>query len=45
MSNLIEDFRQNLRKLRPDGDDGFEGLVAAVLGDLTKRSFALARCL
>jgi hypothetical protein len=42
MSDLIEDFRQNLRKLRPDGDNGFEGLVAAVLGDLTKRSFALA---
>ncbi len=43
MSNLIEDFRQNIRKLNPDGDDGFEGLMAAVLGDLTKRSFALAR--
>jgi hypothetical protein len=42
MSDLIEDFRQNLRKLRPDANDGFEGLVAAVLGDLTKRSFALA---
>lgn len=42
MSNLIEDFRENIRKLKPDGDDGFEGLMAAVLGDLTKRSFALA---
>jgi len=42
MSNLIEDLRQNIRKLKPDGDDGFEGLMAAVLGDLTKRSFALA---
>ncbi len=42
MSDLIEDFRQNVRKLKPDGDDGFEGLMAAVLGDLTKRSFALA---
>lgn len=42
MSNLIEEFRQNIRKLGPDGDDGFEGLMAAVLGDLTKRSFALA---
>jgi hypothetical protein len=42
MSDLIEDFRQSIRKLKPDGEDGFEGLVAAVLGDLTKRSFALA---
>ena len=42
MSDLIEDFRQNVRMLKPDGDDGFEGLLAAVLGDLTKRSFALA---
>lgn len=42
MSNLIEDLRQNIRKLKPDGEDGFEGLMAAVLSDLTKRSFALA---
>ncbi|HUW36419.1 MAG TPA: hypothetical protein VMV91_03725 [Rhodocyclaceae bacterium] len=42
MSDLIEDFRQNIRKLKPDGDDGFEGLIAAVLGDLTERSFAVA---
>jgi hypothetical protein len=42
MSDLIENFRQNIRRLKPDGDDGFEGLIAAVLGDLTKRSFALA---
>ena len=42
MSDLIEDFRQNIRKLKPDGGDGFEGLMAAVLSDLTKRSFALA---
>jgi hypothetical protein len=42
MPDLIEDFRQNIRKLKPDGDDGFEGLMAAVLSDLTKRSFALA---
>lgn len=42
MSNLIEDFRQNIQKLKPDGTDGFEGLMAVVLGDLTKRSFALA---
>lgn len=43
MSNLIEDLRQNIRELKPDGDDGFEGLMAAVLSDLTKRSFTLAR--
>lgn len=42
MPNLIEDFRQNIRKLKPDGDEGFEGLIAAVLSDLTKRSFVLA---
>ena len=42
MSDLIEDFRQNIRKLRPDGEEGFEGLMAAVLSGLTKRSFALA---
>jgi len=42
MPDLIKDLRQNIRKLKPDGGDGFEGLVAAVLADLTKRSFALA---
>jgi hypothetical protein len=42
MSDLIEDLRRNIRKLKPDGYDGFEGLMAAVLSDLTKRSFALA---
>ncbi|GAB5606416.1 hypothetical protein [Sideroxyarcus sp. TK5] len=42
MSNLIEGLRQNIRKLKPDGDDGFEGLMAAVLSDLTKRSFTLS---
>jgi hypothetical protein len=42
MPNLIEDFRQSIRQLKPDGKDGFEGLMAAVLSDLTKRGFALA---
>lgn len=42
MSDLIEGLRQNIRKLKPDGEEGFEGLIAAVLCDLTKRSFALA---
>jgi hypothetical protein len=42
MSDLIDDFRQSIRTLKPDGSNGFEGLMAAVLGDLTKRSFTLA---
>lgn len=42
MFDLIENLRQNIRKLNPTGDDGFEGLMAAILSDLTKRSFALA---
>jgi len=42
MSDPIEDLRQNIRQLKPDGNNGFEGLIAAVLSDLTKRSFAIA---
>ncbi|MDP8986260.1 MAG: hypothetical protein M3N97_14725 [Pseudomonadota bacterium] len=42
MSDLLEELRQSVRKLPPEGDDGFEGLMAAVLSDLTKRTFALA---
>ena len=42
MPDPIEDLRLNIRKLAPDGEAGFEGLIAAVLCDLTKRSFALA---
>ncbi|WCM23623.1 hypothetical protein NDK50_22435 [Paraburkholderia bryophila] len=42
MTALIEGLRENVRKLKPDGDDGFEGLMAAVLTDLTRRSFAIA---
>ncbi|HEY6018986.1 MAG TPA: hypothetical protein VIY48_03565 [Candidatus Paceibacterota bacterium] len=42
MASVIEDLRKNIRLLKPDGDDGFEGLIAAVLSDLTKRSFTLA---
>jgi len=33
MSDLIEFFHQNIRKLKADGDDGFEGLMAAILGN------------
>lgn len=42
MSEQIESLRLNIKKLKPNGDDGFEGLVAAVLSNLTKRSFAIA---
>jgi hypothetical protein len=42
MTAPIEGLRENVRKLKPDGDDGFEGLMAAVLTDLTRRSFAIA---
>jgi hypothetical protein len=42
MPDLIEDFRETVRKLEPDGANGFEGLVAAVLTELTRRSFTLA---
>jgi hypothetical protein len=38
----IDDLRATVRKLKPTGPDGFEGLMAAVLTDLTKRTFALA---
>jgi hypothetical protein len=38
----IDDLRATVRKLKPTGPDGFEGLMAAVLTDLPKRSFALA---
>ncbi|WP_316176349.1 hypothetical protein [Bradyrhizobium sp. SZCCHNRI1073] len=38
----IDNLRDTLRKLKPTGPDGFEGLMAAVLTDITKRTFALA---
>jgi hypothetical protein len=38
----INDLRDAVRKLKPTGPDGFEGLIAAVLTDLTKRTFELA---
>ena len=38
----IDDLRATVRKLKPTGSDGFEGMMAAVLTDLTKRTFALA---
>ena len=42
MPDPLEELRKNILTLQPVGADGFEGLMAAVLGDLTKRSFALA---
>jgi hypothetical protein len=42
MSGLFDGLRQNIRRLKADGDDGFEGLMAAVLTDVTCRSFAIA---
>jgi hypothetical protein len=36
------DLRDTIRKLKATGQDGFEGLMAKVLTDITKRSFALA---
>jgi hypothetical protein len=42
VTDIIEAFRRSVRKLEPTGEQGFEGLMAAVLSDLTQRSFTLA---
>lgn len=42
MPDTLEDLRKNLIALEPDGETGFEGLLAALLSDLTKRSFTVA---
>jgi hypothetical protein len=39
----IEDLREIVRKLEPSGPDGFEGLLAAVLTDILKVLFVLAK--
>ena len=39
MNNLIE----QLRKIAPAGKNGFEGLIAQLLENLTGKSFHLAR--
>jgi hypothetical protein len=39
----IGELREIVRKLNPTGDDGFEGLMAAVLTDVTKTTFSLAK--
>ncbi|MDD1532694.1 MULTISPECIES: hypothetical protein [unclassified Bradyrhizobium] len=38
----IDNLRDTVRKLEPTGPNGFEGLLAAVLTELTGRTFALA---
>jgi hypothetical protein len=42
VDNQFDDLRNLVRKLDPTGPDGFEGLMAAVLTDITKTSFGLA---
>lgn len=39
----IEGLREIVRKLEPTGPDGFEGLLAALLTDILKLNFALAK--
>lgn len=34
----INDLRDTVRQLNPTGADGFEGLMAAVLTELTRRT-------
>jgi hypothetical protein len=41
-TQTIDDLRTTVRKLNATGPDGFEGLIAVVLTELTKRTFALA---
>ena len=42
VDNQFEDLRDLVRKLGPTGPDGFEGLMAAVLTEISKTSFGLA---
>ncbi len=39
----IEKLREFVRELDPSGPDGFEGLLAAVLTDVLKMHFVLAK--
>jgi hypothetical protein len=39
----ISELRDVVRKLKPTGVDGFEGLMAAVLTAITKTTFSLAK--
>jgi hypothetical protein len=40
LASEIEELRDLIRKLEPTGEDGFEGLMARVLTDITKTSFS-----
>jgi hypothetical protein len=42
VNKKFDDLRDLVRKPNPTGPDGFEGLMAAVLTDITKTSFGLA---
>ncbi len=42
IDNQFGDLRDLVRKLEPTGPDGFEGLMAAVLTEITKTTFGLA---
>lgn len=42
-TNAIDELRDNIRKLKATGPDGFEGLIAVVLSDITKNGFSLAK--
>lgn len=42
-TNAIDELRDNIRKLKATGPDGFEGLIAVVLADITKSGFSLAK--
>jgi hypothetical protein len=39
----ITELRDIVRKLKPTGDDGFDGLMAVVLTEVTKTTFSLAK--
>ena len=43
MSNISKDLYDILRKLKPTGPDGFEGLIAILLESLTGRHFSLSK--
>lgn len=42
-TNAIDELRNIVRKLKATGPDGFEGLIAVVLSDITKIGFSLAK--
>lgn len=42
-TNAIDELRDIVRKLKATGPDGFEGLIAVVLSDVTKIGFSLAK--